>query len=105
MVEHGYESYEEQIPVSKFAAELKKRNFDDEFSLLDQATYQKPHKARFNKDPEVQHLNRYTDILPCKDLIKMLYATLVEDTRVILKSREGLKKVDTYVNANYVHVR
>lgn len=56
-----------------------------------------------NKDPAVDHLNRYTDILPCKEVTYLVI--IVNDTRVILKQREGMSPVDTYINANYVHVR
>lgn len=56
---------EAEIKASNFAKEAGKRDLDQEFSILEQVTYLKTHKERFNKDPEVQHLNRYCDILPC----------------------------------------
>jgi hypothetical protein len=56
---------EAEIKVSNFTKEAGKRDLDKEFSILEQVTYLKTHKERFNTDPEVQHLNRYCDILPC----------------------------------------
>ena len=50
------------------------------------------HNERMNRQPEVQVLNRYCDILP------------YEDTRVKLTVRDGRNpKVDRYVNANFIH--
>jgi hypothetical protein len=56
---------EAEIKVSEFAKEAGKRDLEKEFNILEQVTFLKTHQERFNKDPEVQHLNRYCDILPC----------------------------------------
>lgn len=65
---------ESEITVSKFGkTSFKKPDLYDQFNLIDQATYTKAHKARFNQDPAVEHLNRYTDILPCKYTVIQTY--------------------------------
>lgn len=66
MVQNNLQALEKEIPTTSFEAEMKSRNLDEEFDLLERLTYLKPHKERFNTDATVQPLNRYIDILPCK---------------------------------------
>ena len=66
MVKNKLEGLEKPIKVSEFAKQAGKREFEEEFNILEQVTYLPSHRDRFNKDPAVQSLNRYCDILPCK---------------------------------------
>ena len=61
------EGLESLIKVSEFAKELARRKLTQEYSVLGQATFLEWHQKRLNRDPAVESLNRYTDILPCKD--------------------------------------
>ena len=89
----GQESLETALyTVSGFPKERKKRDLDTEFSLLYKVCMVRQHEERMNRQPEVQGLNRYCDILP------------YEDTRVKLDVRDGRNaKVDHFVNANFIH--
>ena len=53
-----------------------------------------------NKDPLVQVLNRYCDILPCNPIAPN--DQIDNDTRIVLKG--GSKTTDSYINANYINV-
>ena len=66
LVKNNLLSLESEIPESQLIKEAGKRDLNEEFQILEQLTYLKTHEERFNKDPSVQHLNRYSDILPCK---------------------------------------
>lgn len=66
---------EQEIPISKFAEEYKKRDLPLEYKLLYEITYSHRHQLRMNNDPAVYNLNRYTDIIP------------YDDTRVVLNDR------------------
>ena len=89
----GQESMETALyTVSDFTMEKKKRDIEAEFSMLYSVCKVRQHNERMNRQPEVQVLNRYCDILP------------YEDTRVKLEVRHGRNaKLDHYVNANFIH--
>ena len=50
-----------------------------------------------------QVLHNLTGTLIFSHVCQELFKCIVEDTRVILEAKDGVKKHDTYVNANFVH--
>jgi len=61
------EGLESLIKVSEFVKELTRRKLTQEYSVLGQVTFLEWHQMRVNRDPAVESLNRYSDILPCKE--------------------------------------
>ena len=59
------ESFEKGILVSNLKAEMKKRDIEDEFLMLEQVTWATDHKKKIVQDQDFLALNRYSDILPC----------------------------------------
>ena len=57
---------ENGMTLSRFVSKGPLMNPLEEFDFLDEITYLKTHKSRFFVNKDVLHLNRYTDILPCK---------------------------------------
>jgi len=85
---------EQEIPISKFGEEFKKRDLPREYKLLYEITYSHKHQLRMNNDPAVYNLNRYTDIIP------------YDDTRVVLNDRWVTNEnhaQDSYINADYIN--
>jgi hypothetical protein len=58
--------------MSKFRQELEARNLKKEFEIMEAITNTEIHHTRKNDDPDVHHLNRYTDMVPCNSYYSVL---------------------------------
>ncbi|CAD8166786.1 unnamed protein product [Paramecium octaurelia] len=81
-------SFERALPITDFVHQLESRDFEKEFSFLKQITQTREHDRLLFRSAQIQHLNRYADILP--------YA------HSIVKPQVDSADNSYYINANYI---
>jgi protein tyrosine phosphatase len=83
-----YVSMEDGIPIQKFWDGVKKRNLQQDYSCINQLTYNKEHDML---QPEFNHgKDRYSNILT------------YNHRTVVLKNEKGYENQNEYINANWI---
>ncbi|CAD8131442.1 unnamed protein product [Paramecium pentaurelia] len=83
-----FQNFERALPIKDFLLQIDDRDYDNEFQYLKQITQTREHDRLFYRDAQIQHLNRYADILPY--------------VHSIVKPQLDIQDKTYYINANYI---
>ncbi|CAD8086546.1 unnamed protein product [Paramecium sonneborni] len=62
-------SFERALSIKDFVLSLENRDYENEFGYLKQITQTREHDRKLYRNSSIQHLNRYSDILPCTNFM------------------------------------